>query len=143
MNQTVDRKDLDRAEADLCRVLAAATGRESTDADVTSCARLAMPVIRSLLPGPVSELTEAYARVLRNKRMRDEYAHGRSQPELAAAYKLDVRTVRRIVRRGRRIPPAAPIRPDPGHHRCSCGGVISNLEWERHRFRKCRDCMGL
>ncbi len=99
MTEPVNREVERAAEADLCRALAAATGRESTDADVVSSARLFMPLIRSLLPVPVSELAEAY---VRNKRIRDEYARRRPQAELAADYALDARQVRRIVRGVRR-----------------------------------------
>lgn len=141
MTQLVNREELARvAEADLCRALAMATGGESTDADVVSRARLLMPLIRSLLPGPVSELAAAYVRVVRNKRIRDEFARGRSQAELADAYALDARQVRRIVQGVSRMAPATPVEPE--RHRCPCSATISAREW-RAGFRECRDCLDL
>lgn len=111
-------------------VFQALVARGYDEPDAAVLARLLVPIV---------------AREDRNKRIRAEFARGRTQLELAAAYDLDVRQVRRIVQGVHRTPPPADLTAAPLRRRyhCACGAIISTTEWERHDFRSCRDCMGL
>lgn len=118
-------------EAALCRVLVA------NGADLTRAAALA----RLAMPGLFDHLTRA----LRDTQIRGESDRGRLRVELADAYGLDVRTVRRIIQGVHRMPPAAAAESAPvasDYHRCSCGAIISGAYW-RCGFRSCPNCVTL
>ena len=86
----------------------------------TALARLLVPIV---------------ARNDRNKRIRDEFARGRTQAELAVAHNLDVRQVRRIVQGVDRTPPPAVPTDTALVHHCPCGAIISDYDWRQRRWR--------
>ena len=63
--------------------------------------RLMLDAVHRALQTPAWTLADAYRRVLRNKRIRDDF-DGANTFELAACYRLTARQVRRIVAPRRR-----------------------------------------